>query len=650
MPILNHYSVPITIINQAFQKSITLLFIPFPTDLIDPINLIEAIERNMNMLKRNEHTLPSIGDDAGSDGRGDAISNSMSMMVSKLGGRRKITRVLAVLAVIHCLLTISKNQSSNLRRATSSTGSAFRANEKTLPLELMQAIQQASRAGSISTPATELTSDSTRSMSGAALLGSVSAAPGAIPHETDPALVAQLKSLSPGDPRDLEEEAERGLFPVLLGSKKKKIDVPLSMSEAGVEEGNGAQPVDPSLLLHNLDPGAIQNMDAETLQKVMEANNINPKVLPQVSTSSLAAQQPSQEAPSMGASNEAGFLGPPPVGEFHDEIGTTILDGPLPRSGDPPSTPDLTTLLNQYSESDISAILESLGKNGASLESSKPVMDTKNLPPPQCTKPPRMKGPRQKEVKPTMNASYPGSGARLSWKLIRAVTGLMTSDDAVDTDDLSKKGVVVSIKSHYPAHGSSEALFKPFSKVDRSVLLIRNPVKAMPSFLSYLYEQENGLVNHSTRVPVEHWIEWRDAHFNKELQSWVHHTLFWMEHNAPENTLIMFYESLVNPETGPAELLRLGQFLETSSGEKMAQEVEDIPCVWDYVVNSRGDTSMMGKTPQSLRKGAKVFPYTDEQIDTLVHYLGSLGQIYPEELGPMMDRYVVETLALKSSN
>ena len=106
---------------------------------------------------------------------------------------------------------------------------------------------------------------------------------------------------------------------------------------------------------------------------------------------------------------------------------------------------------------------------------------------------------------------------------------------------------------------------------------------------------------------------------------------------------------MIDAETGPKELWKLGLFLEETSGERLVQEEKDIPCVWDYVVNNRGDTSVNGKTPQSLRKGPKVFPYTDDQIDTMVHYLGSLGRIYPEQLGPMMDQYVVDTLAMKSS-
>ena len=53
-----------------------------------------------------------------------------------------------------------------------------------------------------------------------------------------------------------------------------------------------------------------------------------------------------------------------------------------------------------------------------------------------------------------MFASYPGSGALLSWELICAITGFMTSDDVTDLNDLSKNGLVVAVQTHYPTYNS----------------------------------------------------------------------------------------------------------------------------------------------------------------------------------------------------
>jgi hypothetical protein len=54
--------------------------------------------------------------------------------------------------------------------------------------------------------------------------------------------------------------------------------------------------------------------------------------------------------------------------------------------------------------------------------------------------------------------------------------------------------------------------------------------------------------------------------------------------------------------------------------------------------------------PQSLRKGPTKYSYTDEQIDTIVHYLESVGKMYPEELGEIMEGYANVAHSLKESN
>ena len=55
-------------------------------------------------------------------------------------------------------------------------------------------------------------------------------------------------------------------------------------------------------------------------------------------------------------------------------------------------------------------------------------------------------------VTPTFTASYPGSGAKMTWNLIEAMTGLVTGDDF----QLNGHENMVSIKTHYPSHEGRE--------------------------------------------------------------------------------------------------------------------------------------------------------------------------------------------------
>jgi len=246
-------------------------------------------------------------------------------------------------------------------------------------------------------------------------------------------------------------------------------------------------------------------------------------------------------------------------------------------------------------------------------------------------------------AQPTMIASYPGSGAKLTWKLIRGFTGYMTSDDAVDHNDLSKNSLVIAIKTHYPARGSNDALFAPYERVPKSVLLIRNPLNALPSFHSFIYEQSLQLTGHSVRAPVNMWVTWRDKHFFDEMDLWVRHTRYWMEHHDYEHRLVLPYDYLIQPGSGPTELRKLRTFLEKGYGDaggvpEFRSPMEKIGCIWDFIVMKRED---QGTDRGSMRKGGpKVWPYTNEQFQYMKEQLEKLKMDYPGQLGMLMEAYI----------
>ena len=250
-------------------------------------------------------------------------------------------------------------------------------------------------------------------------------------------------------------------------------------------------------------------------------------------------------------------------------------------------------------------------------------------------------GPRNMKHKPkqiTMVASYPGSGARLSRKLVQALTGVMGCSD-VRMEKCNDRNGYVTVKTHFPTGNTPEKSFERFANVPRSVLLIRNPAKAMPSWFSFMYEKKQHLSGHTVNLPLDDWIRYREKNFNASLQAWVRHTQFWLEHNGKENTLIVTFEHLVDPQTGPDEVERFERFVSQSSGFPLIQEPEDIPCIWDYVVNSRGDEI------QSHRSGGpKFYPYTDEQIDRIVAELSAIGKNYTE-MANTMNAYIAELQA-----
>mmetsp|Transcript_2226 Transcript_2226/g.2059 ORF Transcript_2226/g.2059 Transcript_2226/m.2059 type:complete len:329 (-) Transcript_2226:137-1123(-) len=246
------------------------------------------------------------------------------------------------------------------------------------------------------------------------------------------------------------------------------------------------------------------------------------------------------------------------------------------------------------------------------------------------------------EVKPVFAASYPGSGARMTWNLIEALTGLVTGDEWYSNGRVKD---VVTVKTHHP-HDQGRKI--PWAnEIERAFLLIRNPMKAIPSYHNFLYEFENKLENHSTRAPVEAWIKWRDQFFISQLEVWKNHMEFWLDSYDPKNRIVVPYEHLINPTQGPLVTEELNEFLGRGPGVTPIPQ-ESVKCVWGTVVNYKSgnvpnsrqplpkDVKFVGNYPifpSSSRDGPKERPYTEQQLDALLITTDQMRRKYNAEGG-----------------
>jgi len=65
---------------------------------------------------------------------------------------------------------------------------------------------------------------------------------------------------------------------------------------------------------------------------------------------------------------------------------------------------------------------------------------------------------------------------------------------------------------------------------------------------------------------------------------------------------------------------------------------EDIPCVWDYMVNIRADE---GTSQSSKRSSGPIErSYTADQLRRMVDELKVLQNLYPDQLGDILERYL----------
>ena len=179
---------------------------------------------------------------------------------------------------------------------------------------------------------------------------------------------------------------------------------------------------------------------------------------------------------------------------------------------------------------------------------------------------------------PIFAASYPGSGAQMVHYLYEALTGLEAGDEWYHRGDTYDR---ITIKTHFPARKHKISGSRLMNRV---ILLIRNPIFALPSHHNFIYEKENQIPNHTTRSPLPDWIRWRDLNFDKELGNWKKTVEFWVSNFDTDNRLIISYEHLINPKLGPVETTRINSFLARTDGVQTLP-MSAIPCVWDKVVN-----------------------------------------------------------------
>lgn len=179
---------------------------------------------------------------------------------------------------------------------------------------------------------------------------------------------------------------------------------------------------------------------------------------------------------------------------------------------------------------------------------------------------------------PIFAASYPGSGAQMTHYLYEALTGLESGDEWLHRGDTYDR---ITIKTHYPAR---QHQVEGSRLMQRAILLIRSPLHSIPSYHNYLYEKEHDIPDHTTRSPVEAWLQWRDEHFEEELKIWKDHLTYWITQYDADDRLVISYERLVDNKMGPIESTRIANFLGRSEGIQVVPPSQ-IPCVWDKVVN-----------------------------------------------------------------
>jgi len=267
---------------------------------------------------------------------------------------------------------------------------------------------------------------------------------------------------------------------------------------------------------------------------------------------------------------------------------------------------------------------------------------------------------------PTWQASFPGSGSRMTWSLVEAMAGIRTTDD-YDTHDRGYERVV-AVKTHYPVKDA----FNSWQELDgryfqRAMVIFRNPMNAVPSYFNLQYEHIHNLPNHSTRGPNKDWLEYRNNEefgLDVQLKNYESFADYWMKkYDDRSNLLLLSYEDLTSQDHGPATAQQIADYLGETEGVEPI-DTESIPCIWETVVNYKNHPSPTPQQqeednvevknrklrvsfaerydPASERSGPKIRPYTAENLQAMIDMFNRLMTKYSHdaEFVSIMESYI----------
>jgi hypothetical protein len=247
---------------------------------------------------------------------------------------------------------------------------------------------------------------------------------------------------------------------------------------------------------------------------------------------------------------------------------------------------------------------------------------------------------------PTWQASFPGSGSRMTWSLIQALSGLQTGDD-FNTHNFGFANVV-TVKTHYPVKTARNAFDDIDINFHKAIVLLRNPIHAIPSYFNLLYERKYHLPNHSTRGSNEEWIQYRDHRGHGlmyQIDMFEKFVVYWMERFkvSRNDLLLVSYEDLIDVN-GADVTMRIVHFLMRDNGRDVLDiDLDKVECVWRKVVKfkevqtqtqqqeMRDFEKVVRNTkanPHSLREGPRDRPYEQHQLEGMLAVLQRLMEVF----------------------
>lgn len=305
--------------------------------------------------------------------------------------------------------------------------------------------------------------------------------------------------------------------------------------------------------------------------------------------------------------------------------------------------------------------LITIDEGGGACDIGSPVEDAPNIPTVNSTR--------------TLLASYPGSGKRFTWTVIKALTNYEVADDWNFSGKLRQNPL--TIKTSWPHR---EGTWSWGKQMDQVLLLARNPRKAIPSYhtmrweLDYAKDWPSSYLRipdtYMERPTVEKWEAWRDRRFKHEINSWFWFYDFWMQAGFMEDQNMTHIKCVYDLDCQPKQVVdfenlysaeisddfhRISQLLDSARDIDIIAD-QARACVLHNVFNRTGHQELnMHQASRPFANRTSEYIFTLPQYDRIMNRTIELRDKYSMEplsliehadyLTQILDRYINENTA-----
>ena len=206
--------------------------------------------------------------------------------------------------------------------------------------------------------------------------------------------------------------------------------------------------------------------------------------------------------------------------------------------------------------------------------------------------------------KPIWLPGFPGSGNQMVCQLVQALTGGLGGTDVYEQTKGKEctPSLAATCKTHWPTLRYKIAdpfrnLTSPVEMQQQSnetgmgmdyffsshyVVLLRNPMDSIPSYVNQFYEVGNNLQSHSVQVPEKHWRKMKDRNFKTHVENWVNQITAWHGYKEMPARLqwamYLPYEQLTKVKYGPALTMQLAQAIRDAGYQDRKYPLSMVPC------------------------------------------------------------------------